>query len=423
MARKFLTAIDLSKNELQNAAIQNLASAPAAPVKGQLYYDTTGNILYWYNGTAWVAASGSTVTYGSVPAETTFGISKNDGVATSVARSDHTHGSPLHDAAAHANVPLNALLTATGAYSMGGSNITNVGTPANPGDAANKSYVDNSVAGLNWKDSVLAATTAQVALSGASVVIDGVTMGNGSTILVKNQTLPAENGIYTVNVGAWTRRSDMDLNAEVPNAAVWVEQGTVNADTAWVCTNDNTVSLGTTAIVWVQFAGGGTVTAGAGMTQAGNTLNVIAADASITVAADSISRAALSGDVSASAGSNSLSIGLNAVTNAKLADMPTMTIKGNNAGATGDPLDLSGSQVATIIGSNFMRRISNGCAAALTTVLNHGYNTNDVMVTVYRTATPFDTVEVDVERTTVNSVTVRFAVAPAANEYTILVSG
>jgi hypothetical protein len=58
MARKILTGIDLAQNELQNAAIQNLASAPSNPVKGQMYFNSTGgnNTLYWWDGTAWQAA-------------------------------------------------------------------------------------------------------------------------------------------------------------------------------------------------------------------------------------------------------------------------------------------------------------------------------------------------------------------------------
>lgn len=94
MSRKFLVSIDLTKNELQNAVIQNLASAPSSPSAGQIYYDTATNEGYIYNGSTWVSLSGATLTYGNVTAQTTFGAASANGVATSVSRSDHTHGTP-----------------------------------------------------------------------------------------------------------------------------------------------------------------------------------------------------------------------------------------------------------------------------------------------------------------------------------------
>src|SRR3954471_5785824 len=92
MARKWGTALDLNKNELQNARVQNLAAAPGSPVEGQLYYDTVAHKLYWYNNSSWVdATGGGGVTFATV-GSSAVGDAVAAGVATSAARSDHVHG-------------------------------------------------------------------------------------------------------------------------------------------------------------------------------------------------------------------------------------------------------------------------------------------------------------------------------------------
>jgi hypothetical protein len=120
-----------------------------------------------------------------------------------------------------------------------------------------KSYVDNLVAGLKWKPTVIAATTAAGTLASDfenGDTIDGVVLTTGDRILIKDQAAGAENGIYVVAAsGAPTRATDADAGAELVNATVIVEQGTVNADKAFVCTN-NAITLGSTAIVFVNFA-------------------------------------------------------------------------------------------------------------------------------------------------------------------------
>ena len=121
-------------------------------------------------------------------------------------------------------------------------------------------------------------------------------------ILVKNQTTTNQNGIYLAQSGAWTRSTDADSEADLVNAAVFISEGTTNQDTAWVMTTNAPITVNTTALTWVQFAGGGMVTAGAGMTQSGNTLDVVAGNTSLTVVADSLSvnYAASGGDAGSS---------------------------------------------------------------------------------------------------------------------------
>lgn len=72
-------------------------------------------------------------------------------------------------------------------------------------------------------------------------------------VLVKNQTAPAENGIYIVGSGAWSRATDMDAWTEVPGSIVAVEGGTQWQDTLWLCTPAAGGTLGTTAITWRRF--------------------------------------------------------------------------------------------------------------------------------------------------------------------------
>jgi len=143
--------------------------------------------------------------------------------------------------------------------------------------AATKGYVDSVAQGLDIKASVKAATTANGTLATAfddASVIDGVTLATGDRILIKNQTDATENGIYIVAAsGAPTRSLDMNVGAEFPGAFTFIEQGTVNADTGYVCTN-NSVTVGTTEIVFAQFSGAGSYVAGNGITLTGNSFSI-----------------------------------------------------------------------------------------------------------------------------------------------------
>lgn len=192
----------------------------------------------------------------------------------------------------------------TGVVDVTDSRITNVATPTNDSDAANKLYVDTVAAeGLHVQEGVDAATTNTLAvMSGGTVTynngtdgvgatltttgsyttglpIDGVNLqgiGFGvATVLVKNETNAAHNGIYVLTSGTvLTRRSDFDSDADVQGGDfVFVVEGSTNAGTGWVQTATVDI-IGTDAIVFQQFSGAGTYTAGTALTLTGTEFSV-----------------------------------------------------------------------------------------------------------------------------------------------------
>ena len=146
-------------------------------------------------------------------------------------------------------------------------------TPSASTDIANKNYVDTVAQGLDPKASCLAASTVNLTLSGTQTV-DGIVLVAADRILVKNQTATAENGLYLVASGAWARTTDMDNWSEVPSSFVFIETGTTNYDTGWVCTADAGGTIGTTSMPWAQFSGAGTYSAGTGLTLTGSAFSI-----------------------------------------------------------------------------------------------------------------------------------------------------
>ena len=160
-----------------------------------------------------------------------------------------------------------------------GQRDINLADPTAGTDAATKQYVDNVAAGLNWKARVRVASTGNVVIASGLVngtTIDGVAIATGDRVLLKNQSTGAENGIYLVPAsGAASRTTDADTSAEVRNMIVGIESGTAGADTIYQLVTD-APTLGTTALVFTQFTGGGaTYTAGTGIDLTGNVISVV----------------------------------------------------------------------------------------------------------------------------------------------------
>ena len=258
-------------------------------VTGNLTGNVTGNLTG--NVTGNITANSGTSTFNNVTINGTLDMDAGStatiiNLSTPVNNGDATPKSYV-DTQRDTRLAL-AGGTMTGAIAMGTNRITGLGDPVNAQDAATKIYVDNAVQGLDAKASVRVATTGNISLSGTQT-IDGVAVQVGNRVLVKDQSAAAENGIYVVASGSWTRAADADTFAELVSAFTFVEQGTTNGDNGFVCTVVAGGTLGTTPITWVQFSGAGQIDAGAGLTKTGNQLNVgTASSARIVVNADNI---------------------------------------------------------------------------------------------------------------------------------------
>lgn len=182
---------------------------------------------------------------------------------------------------------LDQMAAPTASVDFNGQSLTGLADPVADQDAATKGYVDSVAQGLDAKLSVVAASTANIVLSGEQT-IDGVAVVAGNRVLVKGQTDVSENGIYVVAAGAWSRSVDAASWEALVSAFVFVEAGTVNADSGWVCVADSGGNLGTDAVEWSQFSGAGQITAGDGLVKEGNTLNVVGTADRIVANANSI---------------------------------------------------------------------------------------------------------------------------------------
>jgi len=215
----------------------------------------TGDVTSVGNATtlATVASAGSTGSSTAIPVITinAKGLTTSISTAAVIAPAGTLSGATLASGVTASS--LTSLGTITSLVVTAGTIAT---TPSAATDIANKSYVDTVAQGLDTKASVVAGTTANITLSGAQT-IDGISIVATDRVLVKNQTAPAENGIYVASATAWARAADMSTWAQVPGAYVFIETGTTLADTGWVCTSDAGGTINVTAMTWAQFSGAG----------------------------------------------------------------------------------------------------------------------------------------------------------------------
>ena len=434
MSKLFLTNINLNGNQLLNAVIHKAATAPTSPtpVSGQVYFNTGDSSFYVYDGSAWdklvvsgaivnadiavgaaidkTKISGTAITAGDSGTVTSTmiadgtildgDINASAGIALSklatnpLARANHTGtqaSSTISDLATVVQAyRLDQFAAPTASVGLNSQKIINLLDPTNAQDAATKAYVDASRQGLDVKDSVKAASTANVSLTGAQT-IDTVSLVAGDRVLLKNQTAGAENGIWVVAAGAWARSTDADTAVKLTSGAfVFVEQGS-QSDSGWVMTTDAAITIGTTAMAWAQFSGAGQITAGAGLTKTGNTLDVATAStARIVVNADNIDLATVTASNTTPAIGTTLVSGVTVDSYGRVTGVATATTK--------------------YAGQNTLLTVTSGAA---TWTVTHNLATSDVVVQL-RQVSNNELVEADVVITSTNVVTITIASTAAS---------
>jgi hypothetical protein len=247
------------------------ASGAASTVAGDLTTHTNDTSAHGVSGDVVGTSDSQTLTNKTIGDILTF----NDGSNNSTIDVD---GNDLY---INANNNL-TLSTANGDIVLNPDGTAYVGSASAGNEIATNSYVDNAVSGLNWKQAVNLLANSDVNMTGSTstLVIDGHAALDSSDvgyrILLTNQDVDSENGIYvyTENAGTYTlvRTDDADAFAELVGAAVFVMEGTTYGQTSWVQSNHYLTDF--TSQNWTQFSGSGSVVAGTGITVDGLEVSV-----------------------------------------------------------------------------------------------------------------------------------------------------
>ena len=300
----------MTKRFLVTHRFVNLSTDPASGSSGEIYFNNSTNELKVYSGSAWSSiGSGSgggsgTVTSVGLSVPTGLSVSNTPITSSGTIALTLTAGYSIPTTSSQSNWDTaytdrnkwdggdTGLVAATGRTSLGlgtmataaasdyaalsGATFTGAvvlaADPLTSLGAATKQYVDAVAQGLHVHASAATATTVNINLSSPPAAIDGVTLTDTMRVLVKDQSTTSQNGIYvySTSTGQLSRASDFDSAAEIDGGDfVFVTGGTINNDTGWVQT-ETVITIGTDPIIFTQFSGAGTYTAGTGLSLTGS---------------------------------------------------------------------------------------------------------------------------------------------------------
>jgi hypothetical protein len=469
MARKFLVSVDLNKNELLNARIQNLGSAPSSPVNGQIYYDTSNNTMYYYNGLAtpngpWMPMSGSTevvqdIIGSSVLGGTALTATYDDAAGTTTLKLNNTavtagaYGSTTKIPTF--TVDQQGRLTAAGEADV----ATNLSIAGDTGtDTVNLLTDTLTVSGGEGIDVAVTNNTITVSAEDASASNKGVASFDAIDFAVSagDVSLKPERIQDIVGEMVTTPNTESGISVTYDDTAAKLNFDVADFDvqlsgdvvgTATV-TNLSNINISTT--IQPNSVALGTDTTGDYVANIQGTANEVTV--SPTTGEGTTVTIGLPDDVTIT---NNLNVGGNLNVTGTINSVNTTEInivdnKVNlNSNATGTPVADAGIRVErgaeadveilwnetsdkwtlTNNGTNY-HAIARKYAVDLANpdtltslVITHNLGSDDVTVQVFETAGTKSLVETDVERTSANTITLKFASAPASGAYRVVITG